>query len=62
MTEPMAVGLGDAAKAPASAGRADQWPAASCFHDASYAREWQKPGADAEFRALVELLVRGLRN
>ncbi|MGQ4430273.1 TetR/AcrR family transcriptional regulator, partial [Streptomyces sp. SAS_260] len=31
-------------------------------HDPSYAREWQKPGVDAEFRALVELLVRGLRN
>ena len=36
--------------------------AATCFHDPSYAREWRKPGADAEFEALVELLVRGLRN
>ncbi|MER7642609.1 MULTISPECIES: TetR family transcriptional regulator [unclassified Streptomyces] len=46
---------------PAVAARA-VFQAASCFHDPSYAREWQKPGADAEFRALVELLVRGLRN
>ncbi|WOX09534.1 TetR family transcriptional regulator [Streptomyces sp. N50] len=36
--------------------------AATCFHDPSYAREWRKPGADAEFEALVELLVRGLRS
>ncbi|WP_405839818.1 TetR family transcriptional regulator [Streptomyces sp. NBC_01518] len=36
--------------------------AATCFHDPSYAREWRKPGADAEFEAMVELLVRGLRN
>lgn len=45
---------------PAVAARA-VFQAASCFHDPSYAREWQKPGADAEFEALVELLVRGLR-
>ena len=46
---------------PAVAARA-VFQAASCFHDPSYAREWQKPGADAEFEALVELVVRGLRN
>lgn len=45
---------------PAVAARA-VFQAASCFHDPSYAREWQKPGADAEFEALVDLLVRGLR-
>jgi AcrR family transcriptional regulator len=46
---------------PAVAARA-VFQAASCFHDPSYAREWQKPGADAEFEALVELVVRGLRS
>jgi AcrR family transcriptional regulator len=31
------------------------------FHDPVYADEWQKPGAEAEFEAMVELLLRGLR-
>ncbi|MFH8896337.1 TetR family transcriptional regulator [Streptomyces coeruleorubidus] len=31
------------------------------FHDPSYAREWEEPGAEADFRAVVDLLVRGLR-
>jgi AcrR family transcriptional regulator len=31
------------------------------FHDPSYAREWRKPGVEAEFEAMVELLLRGLR-
>ncbi|MGX9889847.1 TetR family transcriptional regulator [Streptomyces sp. NPDC002276] len=31
------------------------------FHDPSYAREWLKPGVEAEFEAMVELLLRGLR-
>jgi AcrR family transcriptional regulator len=31
------------------------------FHDPCYAPEWEQPGADEEFRALVDLLVRGLR-
>ena len=31
------------------------------FHDPSYAREWQKPGVEAEFEAMVDLLLRGLR-
>ncbi|MER7927143.1 TetR family transcriptional regulator [Streptomyces sp. NPDC096057] len=46
---------------PAVAARA-VFQAANRFHDPSYAREWRKPGADADFAALVELLVRGLRN
>ncbi|WP_405993439.1 TetR/AcrR family transcriptional regulator [Streptomyces sp. NBC_00986] len=46
---------------PAVAARA-VFQGANCFHDPSYAREWRKPGADAEFEALVELLVRGLRS
>ncbi|MEU4462474.1 TetR family transcriptional regulator [Streptomyces sp. NPDC024017] len=31
------------------------------FHDPSYAREWEEPGAEADFTAVVDLLVRGLR-
>ncbi|WP_069759083.1 TetR family transcriptional regulator [Streptomyces sp. LUP47B] len=31
------------------------------FHDPGYAREWEKPGAEREFTALVDLLVRGLK-
>jgi AcrR family transcriptional regulator len=35
--------------------------ATSRFHDPTYARDWQLPGIDEEFRALVDLVVRGLR-
>ncbi|MFE2421171.1 TetR family transcriptional regulator [Streptomyces hokutonensis] len=45
---------------PAVAARA-VFQATGRFHDPSYVREWRKPGADAEFEALVELLLRGLR-
>ncbi|MFD4553054.1 TetR family transcriptional regulator [Streptomyces sp. NPDC058469] len=45
---------------PAVAARA-VFQATGRFHDPSYAREWQKPGVEAEFEALVELLLRGLR-
>ncbi|MEV8591529.1 TetR family transcriptional regulator [Streptomyces sp. NPDC052012] len=31
------------------------------FHDPVYAPEWKKPGADADFAAVVELVLRGLR-
>lgn len=31
------------------------------YHDPVYAREWEQPGAEEEFTALVDLLVRGLR-
>jgi AcrR family transcriptional regulator len=31
------------------------------FHDPGYAREWERPDADADFTAVVDLLVRGLR-
>ncbi|NUW41949.1 TetR family transcriptional regulator [Nonomuraea rhodomycinica] len=30
------------------------------FHDPAYAREWAEPGIDAEFTALVDLVLRGL--
>jgi AcrR family transcriptional regulator len=31
------------------------------FHDPAYARAWEQPGAEADFVAVVDLLVRGLR-
>ena len=31
------------------------------FHDPAYAGEWVGPRADADFAAVVELLLRGLR-
>ena len=31
------------------------------FHDPCYAREWEEPGAEADFTAVVDVLVRGLR-
>ncbi|MGC0340900.1 TetR family transcriptional regulator [Streptomyces sp. SLBN-8D4] len=31
------------------------------FHDPFYAREWELPGVQEEFTALVDLLVRGLK-
>ena len=31
------------------------------FHDPGYADEWEKPGAEEEFTALLDLLVRGLK-
>ncbi|MFE7648121.1 TetR family transcriptional regulator [Streptomyces phaeoluteigriseus] len=30
------------------------------FHDPCYAREWERPGVEDEFEAVVELLLRGL--
>ncbi|MET9500636.1 TetR family transcriptional regulator [Streptomyces sp. NPDC006622] len=30
------------------------------FHDPCYAREWERPGAQGDFEAVVELLLRGL--
>ncbi|MFD8420163.1 TetR family transcriptional regulator [Streptomyces sp. NPDC059466] len=31
------------------------------FHDPAYAREWEQPGIEAEFTAVVDLVLRGLR-
>ncbi|MEU6369113.1 TetR family transcriptional regulator [Streptomyces sp. NPDC046931] len=31
------------------------------FHDPAYAGEWRRPGIEAEFEAVVDLLLRGLR-
>ena len=45
---------------PASAARA-LFQATGRFHDPGYAKEWELPGVEAEFEAVVDLLVRGLR-
>ncbi|MEU6256359.1 TetR family transcriptional regulator [Streptomyces sp. NPDC047043] len=45
---------------PASAALA-LFQATGRFHDPGYAKEWELPGVEAEFEAVVELLVRGLR-
>lgn len=44
---------------PAAAARA-VFQATGRFHDPGYAREWQRPGVQEEFEAVVDLLVRGL--
>ncbi|MFD5856285.1 TetR family transcriptional regulator [Streptomyces chartreusis] len=31
------------------------------FHDPHYAREWERPGVEGDFEALVDLLLSGLR-
>ncbi|MET7294301.1 TetR family transcriptional regulator [Streptomyces griseoloalbus] len=45
---------------PAATARA-VFRATACFHDPAYAPEWKNPGADADFAAVVDLLVQGLR-
>ena len=49
-----------ASAAPAVTARA-LFDATSRFHDPSYSREWEQPGIDGEFEALVDLVVRGVR-
>ncbi|MEU8586937.1 TetR family transcriptional regulator [Streptomyces sp. NPDC048664] len=45
---------------PATAARA-VFHATGRFHDPGYHREWARPGIDAEFTAVVDLLLQGLR-
>jgi hypothetical protein len=45
---------------PATTARA-VFQATGRFHDPCHAGEWEQPGVDAEFEAVVELVVRGLR-
>lgn len=55
------VASGDfAATDPAAAARA-LFQTTGRFHDPAYAPEWERPEADADFAAAVNLLVRGLR-
>ncbi|EGX56138.1 TetR family transcriptional regulator [Streptomyces zinciresistens K42] len=49
-----------AAEDPATAAGA-VFRATDRFHDPHYAGEWEKPGAESDFRAVVDLLLRGLR-
>ncbi|MET7602899.1 TetR family transcriptional regulator [Streptomyces avermitilis] len=49
-----------AASDPVVAARA-LFQATGRFHDPCYAREWEQPGIEAEFDALLELVLRGLR-
>ncbi|MFI2367226.1 TetR family transcriptional regulator [Streptomyces sp. NPDC018833] len=49
-----------AATDPAATARA-LFDATARFHDPAYAPEWRKPTIDAEFGAVVDLLLRGLR-
>ncbi|MFF5011993.1 TetR family transcriptional regulator [Streptomyces sp. NPDC001165] len=44
---------------PVAAARA-VFQATGRFHDPCYAREWEQPGVEEEFTAVVDLLVRGL--
>ncbi|MEU9172715.1 TetR family transcriptional regulator [Streptomyces sp. NPDC048420] len=45
---------------PATTARA-LFQATGPFHSPAYASEWEKPGADEDFSALLALLLRGLR-
>ncbi|MFE9764448.1 TetR family transcriptional regulator [Streptomyces sp. NPDC005808] len=49
-----------ASDAPAVTARA-LFDATNRFHDPAYSREWEQPGIDGEFEALVDLVVRGVR-
>ncbi|GGZ18996.1 TetR family transcriptional regulator [Streptomyces poonensis] len=46
--------------APATTARA-LFDATGRFHDPCYARDWEQPGIETEFDAVVELVLRGLR-
>ncbi|WP_116211699.1 TetR family transcriptional regulator [Streptomyces olivoreticuli] len=37
------------------------WDATNRFHDPAYAAEWFRPGIDAAFEAVCDLVLRGLR-
>ncbi|MEU6181695.1 TetR family transcriptional regulator [Streptomyces coeruleorubidus] len=55
------VGTGDFAAADPQATARAVFQATGRFHDPCYAREWEQPGAEADFAAVVDLLMRGLR-
>jgi AcrR family transcriptional regulator len=55
------VETGDFAAADPQATARAVFQATGRFHDPGYAREWEEPGAEADFASVVDLLVRGLR-
>ncbi|MER8221089.1 TetR family transcriptional regulator [Streptomyces sp. NPDC094143] len=55
------VETGDFAAADPEATARAVFQATGRFHDPCYAREWEETGAEADFTAVVDVLVRGLR-
>ncbi|CAL9439097.1 TetR family transcriptional regulator [Streptomyces sp. enrichment culture] len=59
----IAAGLAEGTFAAADADTAARavFQATGRFHDPCYAKEWEQPGIEQEFTALVDLVLRGLR-
>ncbi|MFF8933771.1 TetR family transcriptional regulator [Streptomyces paradoxus] len=55
------VETGDFAATDAEASARAVFQATVRFHDPCYATEWEEPGTEADFAAVVDLLVQGLR-
>ncbi|KJK41508.1 TetR family transcriptional regulator [Streptomyces variegatus] len=55
------VDTGDFAATDAEASARAVFQATGRFHDPCHATEWEEPGAEADFAAVVDLLVQGLR-
>jgi hypothetical protein len=55
------VDTGDFAATDAEASARAVFQATGRFHDPCYAKEWEEPGTEADFAAVVDLLVQGLR-
>ncbi|MFJ5728114.1 TetR family transcriptional regulator [Streptomyces paradoxus] len=55
------VETGDFAATDAEASARAVFQATGRFHDPCYATEWEEPGTEADFAAVVDLLVQGLR-
>ncbi|MGI5370119.1 TetR family transcriptional regulator [Streptomyces sp. A244] len=55
------VDTGDFAATDAEASARAVFQATGRFHDPCHAKEWEEPGTEADFAAVVDLLVQGLR-
>ncbi|MFD5947024.1 TetR family transcriptional regulator [Streptomyces collinus] len=55
------VDAGDFSATDAEASARAVFQATGRFHDPCHAREWEEPGTEADFAAVVDLLVQGLR-
>ncbi|MFF5963151.1 TetR family transcriptional regulator [Streptomyces collinus] len=55
------VETGDFAATDAEASARAVFQATGRFHDPCYAKEWEEPATEADFAAVVDLLVQGLR-